>query len=527
VAVNVGAKFRAAIEDAINKSGFLRLASDDTATEAADTLATLTEREGRLHITEQDDRDLVDPLPPSNDVAATVTENLERLARARRLETLEAGTGDSKLTEQYEIDWGRVVGGVPVPLAPTGAVIFVGDRIFVRVRNSSGAKLYVSVFDIGIAGKITLLTKHRSKSGVELNPKGAPFAFGYHEAQGWTGIGPITWPKDVPRDGRPRPESLVVVISNVSQDLTALESPGMAAPKGQEATRSNLERIADQVATGRTRDLEADSPLPDVRYAVEHISFLVDATDSAIQTPVVVTQQRATTRSIDPGVDAIRTERVPAAAVPDRAAFLIDERPQLSAAYRRPRGVVVPAAVAVQLGEVIVHSNRALFSTDVRVDALVNTGTKDMDAVYRAGTAKFQRIKDGDRLPLDNLLLYHGPAVGFVDLAVWVSRDDKRSLSLADMIKGQLGTAEFKEAALLLVGLAVAAPTAGAIVAGLGAATTVSNIAYKLLSAAVGKSIGLYRTSLLASERFGVGRHPAAGVMRAQDFSFWYQVSEV
>jgi hypothetical protein len=136
-------------------------------------------------------------------------------------------------------------------------------------------------------------------------------------------------------------------------------------------------------------------------------------------------------------------------------------------------------------------------------------------------------VKDGARLPLDNLLVYHGPARGFLDLAVWVSRDDQHGLTLAELLKQQLGGAEFKESALLLAGLAVAAPTAGAIVAGIGAAATVANIAYKLLSAAVGKSIGLYRTSLLATEQYGVGRHPAAGALRAQDFSFWYQVSDV
>jgi len=157
----------------------------------------------------------------------------------------------------------------------------------------------------------------------------------------------------------------------------------------------------------------------------------------------------------------------------------------------------------------------------------VITGASSLEGAYRAGTARFERIKDGDRLPLDNLLVYHGPATGFVDLAVWVSRDDTQGLALADLLKEQLNATEFKDAALVLAALAVAAPTAGAIVAGLGAATTVANIAYKVLSAAVGKSIGLYRTSLLANERFGVGRHPASGIMRAQDFSFWYQVSEV
>jgi len=32
------------------------------------------------------------------------------------------------------------------------------------------------------------------------------------------------------------------------------------------------------------------------------------------------------------------------------------------------------------------------------------------------------------------------------------------------------------------------------------------------------KAIGLYRTSFLSSEDFGIGRHPATKLYRAQDF---------
>jgi hypothetical protein len=396
----------------------------------------------------------------------------------------------------------------------------VGDRIFVRVRNKSRSTLYVSVFDIGLAGRIALLTKW-TPSGFELQPEGVPFTLGYREPFGWKGLKPLFWPPEVPKDGQPRPESFVVILSDRPQDLRALESPGMAAPKGAEAGRSQLQQLVDQVATGRTRDQPAEDAPPDVRYAVEHICALVDPTESAIHASGATSGRGTITRSA--GV----AETIPAAAVQDAASFLIDERPDPSAAYRRARGRKPPASVALQLGEIVVHSNRALFSADVRVDALVVTGGDKVEGVYRAGTAKFQRIKDEDRLPLDNLLVYHGPANGFLDLAVWVSRDTERSLDLVDLLKEQLNSTEFKDAALVLAGLAVAAPTAGAVIAGLGAATTVVNIAYKLLSEAAGKTIGLYRTSLLANERFGVGRHPARGTMRAQDFSFWYQVTEV
>ena len=62
------------------------------------------------------------------------------------------------------------------------------------------------------------------------------------------------------------------------------------------------------------------------------------------------------------------------------------------------------------------------------------------------------------------------------------------------------------------------------MVGALGASATLVNIGTKLLLQAVGKSIGLYRTSHLAFERFGEGRHPANGLMAAQDFSFGYEI---
>jgi len=92
------------------------------------------------------------------------------------------------------------------------------------------------------------------------------------------------------------------------------------------------------------------------------------------------------------------------------------------------------------------------------------------------------------------------------------------------LIQKELNSAEFKTAALTLAGLVIAAPQAAIAVGALGAAATICNISSRLLSAALGQSIGLYRTSLLAQERFGLGRHPASDLMRVQDVSFGYEV---
>jgi hypothetical protein len=66
-------------------------------------------------------------------------------------------------------------------------------------------------------------------------------------------------------------------------------------------------------------------------------------------------------------------------------------------------------------------------------------------------------------------------------------------------------------------------------VAAVGAVATLTAVAWKVLSAALPKTIGLYQTSLLAGEGagFGQGKHPAKGMLRAQGFSFGYEVVAV
>jgi hypothetical protein len=76
-----------------------------------------------------------------------------------------------------------------------------------------------------------------------------------------------------------------------------------------------------------------------------------------------------------------------------------------------------------------------------------------------------------------------------------------------------------------LIGLAAGSAHAGVAMAAAGACVVLGNTAYRLLTAAVGRSVGLYRTSLLAGEAFGVGRHPSADLLRAQDFSFAFSVT--
>ena len=171
----------------------------------------------------------------------------------------------------------------------------------------------------------------------------------------------------------------------------------------------------------------------------------------------------------------------------------------------------------------------------VRIDTLVVTAPPDGSTEpYRATTFRFDRVRDGDRLPFDDLLIHEGPVGRFLDLAVWVARDDQRDLDLADLLADAAGGAEVQGAVATLAGLAVAAPQAALVAGAAGAVGTLVRVGARALDAVQGRSIGVYRTSLLPHQRLGagreppgVGRHPAKGVIRAQDLSFSFEVVDL
>jgi hypothetical protein len=344
--------------------------------------------------------------------------------------------------------------------------------------------------DVGVAADVTLLTA-ADQFGVELEP-GEAYVYGRHEQDGHLVGLPVHWPAGLAPD-RARPETVVVLVTSDPQAVGVLQQSGVRVAKAL-VDGSPLEQLLAQIASGGDRDLTPASRGTSVRYAVHAVTF-----------------------------DLSPAPPPPA----ETARFLIDERPDPSVLQVTARSTA-PATVAVRLEEVVVHRNRALGDADIRVDAVVLTGTGAPDApVYRALTERFSNVSDGDTLPLSRMLIYHGPAVDFLDLGVWVSRDAAGSLALADLLKQELTGPELQAAGAQLAGLMLTAPHAAAAAAAIGAGAVVMNLAYRVLVNAVGTSIGLYRTSLLANEQFGVGRHPAKDLLTAQDFSLAYTVEAV
>lgn len=195
----------------------------------------------------------------------------------------------------------------------------------------------------------------------------------------------------------------------------------------------------------------------------------------------------------------------------------------------------VSRGTAIRLHDVLIHNNKKWFDifggADIRLDAVVVQGNvieNDPAAAYVPTTMRFANIGDGDQLPSDEygMLMYYGYPLHFLDISIIVSRDRRDSDDLATRLTNEMNSAAMKGAITSLAGLALAAPPAAVVAGAIAAAATIGNLAYEVVRAMSGTSIGMYRGSRLAyPDRFGVGRNPAdRSSYRKGDFSFWYEV---
>jgi len=469
-----------AVREAVEHSPLLHVARADEAWQATaridgDGALTVADHAGPLGA----------PRPSGSGAPDAVRRDLEALARATALRKLD-GDPAWALNAAVTIDWGTVHEGARRPLDRSGATVHVGDPVYVSVRNDSGADVFVSLIDIGVGGRITVLTRE-APSGTRL-AQGKEYAFGFNGYSGvLTGVA-LQWPSGLDPDAA-RQETVLVLVSSAPQDVTALEQRGVGS-RGM--SRSPLGTLIDQISVGGTRDLSVPAG-QDAHYDAHLIDF-----------------------ELDP--------------VPDEGGFLVDERPSRPALLYAPRSApAAPSTVAVRLEELVVHRNRALLGTDVRIDTIVLTGDhgKPNEFAYHARTERFPRVRSGEALPLDRMLLYYGPAIDYLDIAIWISRDDPGSPSLGELLAEEVSGAEMQQALARLTEGFGALPGVAAVATALGLAAVVVNVAYKLLRGHVGEAIGLYRGSMLAHEGFGIGRHPESETRRVRDFSLAYRIEEV
>lgn len=480
-----------AMRTAIANDSFLSICEES----GGEAFAVVRVADGAIELRDTTDA-LLWPGKPSGATGINETlRNLRVLSQARAMRLLESGEGAAALPADIELSWGVVEDGQLRELVHTGETVHCGERIAIRITSRGAGHRWVSVFDVGLAGKITLLNGRVAAEGIVLE-NDEPWLFGRDKAGNLTGS-ELTWPEGLPRN-EPRPESLVVIVMDRACDLRPLETAGLRAGEEAKGMVSNLRRILDQMTTAGTRDLAEEEEHADLRYAVLHIDFFVDPTPA-----------KGLRRATRP--------------------FLIDEMPPPSMLRFAPKGLAeaVPSKIGIALTDLHIHDNRGWGKVTVRVDTMVVTKATVMKEprVWQQ-TFRFPRIGDEEALPFGKQILYCGDVEDFVTFGIWVSRDTEGSKDLAELFAAELNSQRFKLAAGTIAALAVAAPQAALAVAAAGAGATLLELGYNLLSAALPKSIGLYRNAFLGSDRFGLGRHPSSGLLRAQDFSLSYTITD-
>jgi hypothetical protein len=450
----------------------------EPAERAAAPLARVVVDDTGLTLVDQDGMAVyADPREATPAELDRLTDDLERLAKVAVLRELASGTGDEALDVPVALTVHATPDGPPLE---SGATLPLGS-VFVRVHHlgqPDDPPLFVNVLDFGQVGDVTVLSADAAPTGIQLAPAETVQLYGDEGI--W-----LSWPADgLPRD-EPRSETFIAVFTDGEHDIRAVATSGIAPRDGSDlggATSGSLQRMVDLATTGASRSIgERPTPRPaPLRYCVERFEFL-----------------------LDPG-------------------FQIDESIDVT---DRDRSRGAPVDVAVRLLDLVVRRNRAMFSTDVRLDAVFVTGAPiDDGRPFVARTWSFPRIADGHRLSADELALYVGPAQDFLEMAIWVSRANQENPNLAELIGAALQDPTLGSSAAGLFALGRLDPAGFAVKTGMSAVGSFLEAAGRVLRQAVNRSIGLYRTTLLVPEGLTTGRRPADGLREAQDMAFAYDV---
>lgn len=210
------------------------------------------------------------PYRPDPHGFANLARAVTVLAQATELRRL-VGDPSLPLDADVSIEWGLVIDGVARPLAIEGQVLAPGQRVYVKVGNSGATPVYVSLLDIGLSSRITLVSRG-TPGGRRLLP-GGDLTFGYNEiTQVLTGSA-LSWPDQLD-PANARTETILVVLTPEPQSLLALEAPEIVQSRSAKGAYgvSRLENLIDQIATGRTREVGADWSTG-VRYDLRAIDF--------------------------------------------------------------------------------------------------------------------------------------------------------------------------------------------------------------------------------------------------------------
>jgi Caspase domain len=196
----------------------------------------------------------------------------EQLARAQHLLSLSCETPEEALDHNLDLQLALVGDGKPGRRVHNDGADHIneGDRVCLILQNNGDSTVYVSVFNINVAGKISLVS-NSNPHGIRLVP-GSSYTIGKEQfSDSHRGLG-MRWPNGVPKT-HPVEERLVCILSNLEVDLRHLNSEQRlsAGRSGQ----SKLEMLTYGIAFGDGRDATCDSLDSGLEYDILHFSFLL------------------------------------------------------------------------------------------------------------------------------------------------------------------------------------------------------------------------------------------------------------
>ncbi|KAL5045554.1 hypothetical protein BDW71DRAFT_215049 [Aspergillus fruticulosus] len=194
------------------------------------------------------------------DIAGAVSKALHlanSISRAAHLLSSKP-TDEVRLDHELQISLSKIKQGHGTDdLATDGtARICCRDWICITLNNTWVDTVYVSVFDVNAAGKISLISRS-SPRGIKLC-SGSQYVLGKAQHTDVLRGMEIRWPKDIPRDVQePIPEWVVCFVTDAEIDLRCLERDhsGTQSPPAPRGDPSQLEKIAYQLTYGQGRDI--------------------------------------------------------------------------------------------------------------------------------------------------------------------------------------------------------------------------------------------------------------------------------
>jgi hypothetical protein len=186
----------------------------------------------------------------------------DRLAAARDLLELEGAFGIAP--GELLVDWGVVEDGKAIAQLPHGTVVGLDARIYVRVKNVSARDLVVQVLNIGVEGRISLVSS-AAVMGMRLAPQQQLYLGTAPDDHELVGLD-VSWPPGLPRSA-PRLDTLLVIATTRAADLRPLE--GRTGSAGEHTTPRDSSATT-QVRGGAHVAADRDA------YLMTSMTYLID-----------------------------------------------------------------------------------------------------------------------------------------------------------------------------------------------------------------------------------------------------------